>query len=175
MLTEHADIDVSTAVEAEGRLIEGLVQFYIYDFSELEPPRSEAFELGADGSFGPYPYKESYWRDETRVPLIIRRFGRPVGFDLLNAVAHSGLAGDRNMAEFFVMRKHRRGGVASAAVRTILSRYTGCWEIAVAERNVGARAFWPRAVESTPGVRNLTTLRGDGIHWTGPILRFDVG
>jgi len=175
MAAETTAIDVSTATEAERPLIEGLFQFYVYDFSELEPPESEDFEVGADGGFGTYPHMESYWRDETRTPLLIRRLGRPVGFALLNAVSHSGLAVDRNMAEFFVMRKHRRGGVAGAAVRTILSHYPGCWEIAVAERNLAARAFWPHAVEVTPGVRNLTTLRGDGIHWIGPILRFDVG
>ncbi|MBT9471461.1 MAG: GNAT family N-acetyltransferase [Pseudomonadota bacterium] len=167
-------IDIEVAAAAERPLIEGLFQFYVYDFSELEPAGSEAFEPGADGLFAPYPYMDSYWSDETRTPLIIRRGGRPVGFALLNAVSHSGAAVDRNMAEFFVMRKHRRGGVASAAVRAILTRYPGRWEIAVAERNVAARAFWPRAVAATPGVRDLTTLQGDGEHWTGPILSFIV-
>ena len=55
-----------------------------------------------------------------------------------------------------------------------MSRYPGVWEIAVAERNTIARAFWPDAVAATPGVRELSTLEGDRVHWTGPILRFTV-
>lgn len=100
--------------------------------------------------------------------------GRPVGFALINAVAHSGPPVYRNMAEFFVLRRHRRAGLASAAVRAILTRWPGRWEIAVAGRNTGAHAFWPRAVAATPGVRDLTVMEGDRVHWTGPILRFTV-
>ena len=147
---------------------------YIYDFSELEPWDSERFEPGPDGRFEDYPELDRYGRDETRAALIIRRGHRPVGFALLNAVSHSGLPVDRSMAEFFVMRKHRRGGVASAAVRAILTRYPGVWELAIAERNSAARAFWPAAVAATPKVGDLTILAGDGVHWTGPILRFMV-
>jgi predicted acetyltransferase len=174
MAADADDIEVTVALAAERPLIEGLFQFYAYDFSELESPDSADFELEADGRFAAYSYMDAYWREASRAPLIIRRGGRPVGFALINAVTHSGLPADRNMAEFFVMRKHRRRGVASAAVRAILSRYPGRWEIAVAQRNLGARAFWPAAVAATPGVRGLTTLQGDGVHWTGPIHRFTV-
>ena len=168
------DITVTPASEAERALIEGLFQFYIYDFSALEPADSERFEPGPDGRFAASADLESYWRDDTRAALIIRRAGQPVGFALINALSHSGLPVDRNMAEFFVMRKHRRGGVASAAVRAILTRWPGRWELAIAQRNTGARAFWPLAVAATPGVSDLATLTGDGVHWTGPILRFLV-
>jgi predicted acetyltransferase len=166
------EITVTVAAEAERPLIEGLFQFYAYDFSELEPPGSDCFEPDAKGSFGDYPGMESYWREPSRIPLIIRRGGRPVGFALINAVSHSGAEVDRNMGEFFVMRKHRGGVVARAAVETILTRYPGRWEIAVAQRNVRALAFWPVAVAATPGVRDLVTLQGDGVQWTGPILSF---
>lgn len=42
------------------------------------------------------------------------------------------------------------------------------------QRNTGAKAFWPRAIAATPGVRDLTTLDGDGVLWTGPIHVFTV-
>ena len=76
------------------------------------------------------------------------------------------------MAEFFVVRKHRRRGVATEAVCKILARYPGDWEIAVAERNVAARAFWPRAIGAAPNVSRLVKLEGDGEHWRGPIWSF---
>jgi len=171
---DDSEVEVTAAHEAERTLIEGLFQFYVYDFSELEPAHSSHFEPDLAGRFHQYEHLESYWREASRIPLIIRRRGRPVGFALVNAVSHSGARVDRNMAEFFVMRKHRRGGVASAAVRAILTRHAGRWEIAVAQRNLGARAFWPRAIAATPGVRGLTCLQAaDGL-WTGPIYSFNV-
>jgi predicted acetyltransferase len=168
------DIVVARADWSVRALIEAMLQFYAYDFSELEPASSEKLEPEPDGRFAAYPHIESYWRDDSRVPLIVRRDGRPVGFALIDATSRSGLAVDRNMAEFFVMRKHRRCGVASAAVREILTRNPGRWEIAIAERNSGARAFWPPAVAATPGVRTVARLEGNGVQWTGPILRFMV-
>jgi len=65
--------------------------------------------------------------------------------------------------------------VASAAVREILTRYPGRWEAAIMQRNKAAQAFWPRAVAATPGVRDSRRSRGDGVEWTGPILRFAIG
>lgn len=170
----NTEVDVALAGESDRRLIDGLAQFHIYDFSEFDPAESDDFEPRADGRFEPIPHFDSYWREDSRLALLIRRGDRPVGFALIDAVTHGGPPVDRGMAEFFVLRKHRRAGVASAAVRAILTRWLGRWEVAVGERNAGARAFWPVAVAAAPGVRDLTTLEGDGVHWTGPILRFTV-
>jgi predicted acetyltransferase len=76
------------------------------------------------------------------------------------------------MAEFFVARKHRRCGVATEAVRQVLRLYPGYWEVAVAERNLAARAFWPRALAAAPNICQLVRLDGDGEHWRGPIWSF---
>lgn len=168
------DIEITLASQAERPLLAGMLQFYFYDFSEMEPPGSDSMELEANGQFGAYIGLDDYWRDPAHTPLIIRRRGAPAGFALLDAHSHSGGDLDRNMAEFFIMRKHRRGGVAATAVREILTRYPGRWEIAVAARNTGALAFWPRAIAATPGVRGLTTLEGDGVRWTGPIHAFTM-
>ena len=98
-----AAVTVDLALAFEQPLLEGLMQFYQYDFSEMEPDGSADYELEADGLFHPYKFLPDYWRDPTRTPLVIRRDGRPVGFALLNQ--HSHLDGghvERNMAEFFV-------------------------------------------------------------------------
>jgi predicted acetyltransferase len=169
-----AAITVGLAQPAEQPLLAGLMQFYLYDFSEMEPDGSEDLELdGTRGQFEPYPYLPDYWRDPSRIPLVIRRGGRPVGFALLNQ--HSHLDGghvERNMAEFFVARKHRRHGVASEAVRQILEAYPGRWEVAVVARNAAAQAFWPRAIAAAPNVSGLVRHEGDGAHWRGPIWCF---
>ncbi len=167
------EITVTAAGEDEQALLACMLQFYIYDFSEILPESPE-LELGPNGLFAPYRLLPEYWREPNRVPLIIRKDALPVGFALINDHSHTSMPVDRNMAEFFVMRKHRRGGVASAAVRAILTSYPGRWEIAIIEHNAGAKAFWPTAINATPGVRDLHMMLGDGVEWSGPIYRFVV-
>ena len=168
-------VTLSVAGEGERGLLDSLAQFYIYDFSEMEPPASDEFEIEEHGDFGPLPYMDDYWREPDRHPLLIRVNGHPAGFALINA--HSHLTGghiERNMGEFFVARKHRRRGVAAEAVRQVLTLYPGRWEVAVAERNTVAKSFWPRAIASASNVTGLTRLEGDGEHWRGPIWTFDA-
>ncbi len=96
-----------------------------------------------------------------------------MGFALLNQHSHrDGGHVDRNMAEFFVARKHRRHGVASEAVRLVLAAYPGRWEVAVVARNAHAQDFWPRAIAAAPNVSDLVRHEGDGEHWRGPIWGF---
>ncbi|MDB5429327.1 MAG: family N-acetyltransferase [Caulobacter sp.] len=164
-------VTVSPAGEADRVLIEGLMQFYIYDFSEMEPAGSADFEVEADGQFAPYPYLPDYWRDADRHALVIRVGGAPAGFALVNGHSHHGGRVERNMGEFFVMRKHRGRGAAAEAVRQVLALLPGQWEVAVARRNTRALSFWPRAIEAA-GVSGLAVAEGDGEHWTGPIWTF---
>jgi len=167
-------VAINVAKASERPLLEGMLQFYFYDFSEMEPDGSDAMEFDAHGQFGAYDLPE-YWREAGRVPLIIRCGGRPVGFALLNQHSHrDGGHVERNMAEFFVARKHRRHGVASEAVRQILAAYPGRWEVAVVARNTGALAFWPRAIAAAPNVTDLVRHEGDGEHWTGPVWSFQT-
>ena len=166
-------VSVTPASRAERPLIAGLLQFYFYDFSEWEPAGSDDFNFDARGNLGDYPYLDAYWREHGRWPLLIRVDAKPAGFCLINQVSHrDGGAVERNMAEFFVARKYRRHGVASEAVRQILARHPGRWEVAVVERNAAAKLFWPRAIAAAPGVSELTRIEGDGEHWRGPIWTF---
>lgn len=168
------NVTVTRAEPVDLPLIEGLFQFYIYDFSEMEPPGSTQFELEASGRFGPYPGLEDYWTVEGFHPLLIRVDGHPAGFALVNTHSNRGGEVERNMAEFFVVRKYRGAGVATQAVRRVLGRHPGRWEVAVVARNVAAKSFWPRAIAAAPGVSRLERVEGDGEHWRGPIWCFDA-
>ena len=168
-----AVVTVRLAEPSERPLLEGLLQFYFYDFSEMEPDGSTAMEVLADGSFGAYPYLPAYWEEPGRIPLIIRLGEQPVGFALLSQHSHlNGEHVEHNMAEFFVLRKHRRHGVASRAFHAILAAYPGRWEVAVVARNSGALVYWPRAIAAAPNVSDIVRHEGDGQHWTGPIWSF---
>jgi predicted acetyltransferase len=166
------NVSVRPALSAERPLLEQLAQFYLYDFSELEPAESDRFEFDERGSLGTLSDLGDYWSQANFHPLLIRREERPVGFALLNTHSHRGGSSERNMGEFFVARKYRRHGVATEAVRQILALYLGCWEIAVTVRNMAAQAFWPQAIAAAPNTSQLLRLEGDGEHWRGPIWSF---
>jgi predicted acetyltransferase len=148
-----------------------LFQLYTHDFSE-QWAGSGRGELSEDGTFEAYPYLDSYWAEPGREAFLVRADGHLAGFVLLNAHSHSGLPLDHAVAEFFVVRKHRRGGVGRAAARAAIAPRPGLWELAVARANTGALAFWRGvAAELAAGpVEELDTTD----RWNGRILRFTV-
>jgi predicted acetyltransferase len=171
MRADSETVSVSLARGQERPVIERLSQFYIYDFSEMEPPGSKDLEFRDDGGYSPLPDIDLYWRLDGFRPLLIRAKQGLAGFALINTRSHCGGSVEHNMAEFFVARKYRRG-VATEAVCQILAQYPGYWEIAVADRNVAAKAFWPRAIGAVPNVCQLVLRESGSAHWRGPIWSF---
>jgi predicted acetyltransferase len=165
-------INVAPASAAERPLLEGLFQFYVYDFAEFTAPESTAFEFDEAGRFGAYPPMDSYWADADRWPLLIRIDGRAAGFALVNTLSHCGEPIDRNMGEFFVARRYRRHGIASEAARLILAMHPGLWEVAVAQRNLPAKSFWPKAIARAPNVREIRRVEQNDERWRGSIWHF---
>jgi predicted acetyltransferase len=151
--------------------LEAMFQLYIHDFSE--------FWIGLDrgkllesGQFESDPRLDRCWTEPDRSAWFIRVDGLLAGFALLNRHNPSGLPTDYAVAEFFVVRKHRRAGVGFEAARQLIEARPGQWEIAVVRANVGALGFWRRvAADASPEVdeQNL-----DDDRWNGAILRFQV-
>jgi predicted acetyltransferase len=153
-------------------VIEALFQLYVHDFSEYWQGLDRG-ELQEDGRFPNYPSLDRYWVEPERSAWLIRVDGCLAGFALLSASSHSGAPADHDMAEFFVARKHRRGGVGFEAARQLIAPRKGLWEIAVTRANVGAQAFWRRvAAEMAAG--QVDEQWQDDDRWNGQILRFDV-
>lgn len=164
--------DVEVILAQDKAVIANLMQLYIHDFSEYWSglPRGE---IGGDGRFEDYPL-DPWWEAADHIPLLFRTGGRLAGFALLNAASHSGLPVDRNVAEFFVLRKHRGAGLGAQAAHVIFSRWPGQWEAAVARRNVKALPFWRRTARGHPGVSDVEELDRADPRWNGPIVRFRV-
>jgi len=172
MQVDAEAVTVKLASRSERIVIECLSQFYMYDFSEMEPTGSGKLEFDDQGSYPSLPSLDSYWRLEGFWPLLIHLGQSLVGFALINTHSHRGGSVEHNMDEFFVARKYRGRGVAAEAVRRIFLQYPGCWEIAVAARNVRALAFWSHTLAKTPNVCHLVLHEGDSAHWRGPIWSF---
>jgi len=159
--------------EKHAAAIANMMQLYTHDFSEFWVGQARG-ELGSDGRFEDYPLG-AYWTEPQRIPLIISLEHAPIGFALINAYAHSGEPVDHSMAEFFIVRKHRRSGRGFDAATAILLAYPGQWEIAVVRANVAARAFWGRVIGAHHKVSALETLDRDDARWNGAIFRFRTG
>lgn len=169
-----AAVEVQAAGAEHHGTVANLFQLYVHDFSEQWAGEARG-ALADDGLFHlDYPLA-SYWDEPDRSALLIRAGGELAGFALLDGQSHTGLPVDRNMAEFFVARKHRRGGVGLAAAQAIFSRHPGRWEAAVARRNLAALAFWRRAVGSHPQADEVEEIDLHDTAWNGVVLRFRIG
>ncbi len=89
-----------------------------------------------------YAFTEPGW-----APYLLTCEERPAGFAFVR-----GLDGPvRVLNSFFVARGARRRGVGLRAVRQVLTRHPGPWEIAFQQDNPAAVSFWPRVAEDLAG------------------------
>jgi predicted acetyltransferase len=168
-----ADVTLEIATASQQPTFENLFQLYTHDFSDFWSGRDDG-ELQEDGRFPGYIHLGSYWTDAERTPYLIRAGGHVAGFALINRFSHSGLPLDFAVAEFFVARKHRRGGVGFMAATEIMRSRPGLWEMAVARRNTAALPFWRRVAAAMAGA-SVGEIDRDNDLWNGPIIRFRSG
>ena len=128
------DVRVDPASASERAVVARLLELYAHDFSE----RNGA-DVGDDGTYG-YRYLDAYWTEPERHPFLFRVDGRLAGL----ALVRTGPPSD--MAEFFVLRKYRRGGLGTDAARAVFARFPGEWQVRQQWENTGAVDFWRRAI-----------------------------
>jgi predicted acetyltransferase len=92
----------------------------------------------------PYPYFDDYWQDETRWPFWAVLDGARIGFALVRFAPEDNAM---QMAEFFILPAHRRGGSGLNFAHDLLARFPGPWKIRQIVANKGATAFWRRVAE----------------------------
>jgi predicted acetyltransferase len=139
-------VEVLPASPDQQPILANLVELYIHDFSEFHDTK-----IGADGKFG-YNDLSLYWRDPNRHPLLVKVNGNLAGFALVRRISDistNELLWD--MAEFFVLRGHRRHGVGTAAALQVLRRFPGLWQVRVMQSNLGAHRFWNHAIAAFTG------------------------
>lgn len=137
------DIRLEKASQDQKALLNNLMEFYCYDFSELLHT-----DVDGDGLFK-YKYLDQYWTEEGRHPYFILVDGRYAGFVLINQhflvlEAENG----HSIAEFFVMRKYRRRGIGQQIAQKAYELFPGPWEVSVVEFHKDAVAFWERTIKN---------------------------
>ena len=155
-------VTLYTATLEDKAILHRLMQFYQYDFSEVE-----LTDLDEHGLFA-YRYLDRYWTEPERYPFLIRVDGHLAGFALVNT--HTYLDGtDHSLAEFFVVRRYRRCGVGRIAAIEVFSRFSGVWEVHVSEANHAAQSFWRTVVASYSGTEPEVHRVS---RWEGPVFQF---
>jgi len=151
--------------EQDKAVLANLLQFYCYDFSAVR-----GFELTPHGTFV-YRFLDHYFIEAGRGAFLVRHGGYLAGFVLVRALAD----GSTQMAEFFVVRAHRRRGVGREAARLAFASRPGRWEVAYDTANAQASAFWPGVVAAAAAgpVERSSAVPPERAHERA-ILRFTV-
>lgn len=162
-------VEIAKASAGQKPLLARLMQFYLYDFSELATLDEAHGDLNDDGEFH-CEHFDSYWTDPDREPLLINLGQKAVGFALINSWSASGLGTENSIAEFFILRKYRRARLGTRAATKIIGDRPGQWEIPIALCNQPALEFW-RSVVLTLQDWEFEEIKGDGNRWSGTVLR----
>jgi len=137
------NVTLDTAAPADAARLANLLELYIHDLSAVFP----GIELSDDGRYG-YTRLPLYWSEpDRRFPFLIRCEGKLAGFAL--ATRGSAASDDPDVfdvAEFFVVRRYRRSGVARHAAFLLWDRLPGRWFVRVSEANADAVPFWTRVI-----------------------------
>jgi predicted acetyltransferase len=137
-------VTIEPATPADAALLTNLLELYVHDLSEVF-----AIEPGPDGRFG-YPKLPLYFAEpEKRFPFLIRTDEKTVGFALVTRGSPATDDPDvLDVAEFFVLRSHRRTGCGRRAAALVFDRLPGRWIVRVSEGNRGALPFWEAVVSA---------------------------
>lgn len=152
----------------EKPLLERLMQLYLYDFTEFDG--DDVDEQG----FYAYPYLPRNWEESNRRPFFIRVDGKLAGFVLIRLGIEGLIDPPRlvnTVAEFFVMKKYRQGGLGEFAARWVFDQFPGHWEIEELASNVPAQAFW-RKIISRYTNENFREEDIENNHYRGLIQTF---
>ena len=132
----NAQVELVSVGEQHKAVLANLVQFYRYDYTEIRD-----LPLSPHGTY-PYRYLDHYFVEPGREALFIVADGKLAGFALMRRLDD----GTNQVAEFFVLKARRRGGVGRAAAHALFRRFPGRWQLEYDHTNAAGRAFWPVVV-----------------------------
>src|SRR5262249_469926 len=142
VMIDCCQVVVEPAMPRDAAVLSNLLELYSHDLSEVF-----ALELGDNGRFG-YQRLPLYWSEsERRFPFLIRLETRLAGFALVTRGSPaSDDPDDFDVAEFFVLRRHRRSGVGRRAAFLLWNRFAVHWIVRVSEGNQNGLRFWANVI-----------------------------
>jgi predicted acetyltransferase len=131
-------VDLVRVGDNDKPVLANLVQFYCYEFSAVR-----RYDVTEHGLYV-YRYLDHYFLEPEREAYFVRHEDALAGFALSRGLS----TGEREVAEFFVMRRHRRAGVGRRAATQLFATHPGRWVVAFDDDNRHAAAFWPSVMQA---------------------------
>ena len=135
------DIQIIPATPEHQPIIANLFELYVHDFSEFHH-----LDLNGNGRFG-YEHLSLDCRKQGRYPFLVLVRGNLAGFAFVKK--RSELCEGQSaweIAEFFVVRAHRKQGIGTHVAHDLFRKFPGRWEIRVMPLNRVALRFWESAI-----------------------------
>ena len=155
-----AKIGLIAATHEHQAIIANLLQLYAHDFSEFHE-----VDLGEDGRFT-YHDLPLYWSEANRFPFLVTADGKLAGFVLVKETHGGEDQKSWDMAEFFVLRSHRRMGLGTDVAHRVWRLFPGPWQVRVMEANEAGRSFWERSIAAFTGLPVASErAKKDGHTW----------
>lgn len=142
-----------------------LAQFYCYDLAAVR-----MYEVTEHGLYV-YRYLDHYFLEPEREAYFVRHNDALAGFALTRRLP----TGEREVAEFFVIRRHRRTGVGRRAAHQLFATHPGQWIVAFDDDNPDAAAFWPAVAHAVAvGAVHGESVRPPDSRFLQTVLRFSI-
>ncbi|SFX80320.1 GNAT family N-acetyltransferase (plasmid) [Streptomyces atratus] len=135
------DVSVRLADPADRPTLERLWLLFRHDMSEYS-----GVLPNPDGTFRSDRLHAALTRADW-APYLLTSDGSPAGLALVRSLAGP----TRVLSGFFVVRGVRRTGIGLRAVREVVARHPGPWEVAFQQGNATAVAFWRRVATEIAG------------------------
>jgi predicted acetyltransferase len=151
-----SEIKLIHAKEEHFSVLSNLSKYYTYDVSEFAS-ELYGYEIGPDGNYA--ECVKEYWEDPTINSILLQVDDEWAGFALVKTHTNTDKT-HHEIAEFFVVRKFRRNGIATLFAHRVFDTYPGNWEVNVWPGNPVAVAFWGKAIskhqkKDTAAVQNF--------------------
>jgi predicted acetyltransferase len=156
-------VELVVVREDDKPVLANLLQFYCYEFSAVRQ-----YEVTEHGLFV-YRYLDHYFVEPDRNAYFVRCDDALAGFALSRMLD----TGEREMSEFFVMRKHRRTGMGRSAAELLFAKHPGRWLVAFDDDNHDATSFWPSVVRAVAvGAVHEESVGPPEVQFPKTVLRF---
>ena len=136
-----SEVSVRLATEADRTVVERLWLMFRHDLSEWRGTLPSP-----DGTFSSDRLQVAL-TDDDWAPYLLTSGEHPVGLAFVRAL--TGPA--RVLNTFFVVRGVRRTGIGLRAVREVVSKHPGPWEVPFQDNNAAAVGFWRRVATEIAG------------------------
>jgi predicted acetyltransferase len=137
----HPEVTVRPVAPTEFAVLERLWLMFHHDLSEFRGSLPDA-----DGTFHSERLRAAV-DDPARAAYLLWTQDRPVGLAVVRALDQPV----RVLNAFFIVRGLRRAGIGSRAVREVLLRHPGSWEVPFQDDNETAVRFWRRTARANAG------------------------